>query len=144
MSAERVLIARVGSEHFAFAIGAVREALDGADVSALPLLPRGVIGQCAHRGDLIPVLDPSVLFGTTATSPQTILVFVAEPPFAIAVDDVTDMITVEARARRTLPAGADRTGMLDGLLSQDGVLAGVVDMATLRATAGSLLTPGMR
>ena len=68
----------------------------------------------------------------------------AGTPFALGVDDVTDMITVDAGATRALPAGVDRTGVLTGLLAIDHMLVGAVDIAAFRTAAGSLLTTGMR
>lgn len=145
MSSERMLVARAGAEYFAFPLGAVLEALDGAEVAPLPLVPKGVLGQCAHRGQLLPVLDPQVVFGSPMDGGvMTILVMVAAEPFALAVDDVTDMVTVGDAARRAVPIGADRGGMLSSLLAHEGLLAGVVDLDALRGFAASLLTPDTR
>ncbi len=153
-SAERVLVARVGSEYFAFPIGDVLEALDAPEVTPVPLTPDGVLGQVTHRGQLLPVLDPHVLLGAdlatrvgarAATPHGTVLVMVPDgTPFALAVDDVTDMVTVEPAARRALPEGTDRTGMLAGLFAIDRLLVASVDIAALRANAGVLLTTGTR
>jgi chemotaxis signal transduction protein len=149
MSGERMLIARAGAEYFAFPLGAVLEALDGAAVAPVPLVPRGVLGQCSHRGVLLPVLDPQAALGSALSrsldgGDLTILVMVADEPFAIAMDDVTDMITVDVGARRAVPAGADRGGMIGGLLAHQGLLAAVVDLDALRTTAASLLSPDTR
>lgn len=145
MTTDRMLVARVGAEHFALPLGAVLEALDGAEVTALPLVPRGVLGQCTHRGALLPVLDPQVVLGAAREAPVgTILVLVAEEPFALAVDDVTDMVAVEERARRVLPSGTDRGGMIDGLFAHEGALVATVAIDSLRALATSLLSPNLR
>lgn len=145
MTRERVLIARVGREYFGLPLGGVLEALDGVEVTQLPLTPNGVLGQCTHRGELLPVLDPLHALGAALDqAPTTLLVIVAEQPFALAVDDVTDMTTVHDDARRALPAGTDRAGLLTGLFAVDGLLVGAVDMDVLASTAGSLLTPGTR
>lgn len=145
MSAVRVLIARAGDEQFAFPLASVLEALDGADVSPLPLLPAGVLGQCAHRGALLPVLDPAAVLGSSlAGAVGTVLVMVADEPFAIAMDDVTDMATIEDAARRAAPAGADRGGMIAALAAHEGLLVGLVEPRALRAVAASVLSPGTR
>lgn len=145
MTTERMLVTRVGAEHFALPLGAVLEALDGAEVTVLPLVPRGVLGQCAHRGALLPVLDPHVVLGAAREAPVgTVLVLVADEPFALAVDDVTDMVAVEPRARRALPPGTDRGGMIDGLFAHEGALVATVAIDALRAFSASLLSPDQR
>jgi chemotaxis signal transduction protein len=151
---DRILIARAGAEHFGFQLASVLEALDAAEVSPLPLVPPGVLGQCAYRGALLPVLDPAPLLGAPlAAAPGgtagaersvdagTVLVMVADEPFAIAMDDVSDMVSIEPRARRSLPTGADRGGLLAGLLAHEGALVGLVSPDLLRAAAASVLSP---
>lgn len=151
---DRILIARAGAEHFGFQLASVLEALDAAQVSPLPLVPPGVLGQCAYRGALLPVLDPATLLGATlAAAPGgvadvpspgnagTVLVMVADEPFAIAMDDVSDMVSIDARARRALPADADRGGLLAGLLAHEGALVGLVSPDLLRVAAASVLSP---
>lgn len=145
MSATRVLIARSGAEHFAFPLASVLEALDGAEVVPLPLLPAGVLGQCSHRGALLPVLDPGTVLGAALEGAAgTVLVFVADEPFALAMDDVTDMVIIEGHARRAVPTGSDRGGMLEALFAHDRLLVGLVDADALRAVAASVLSPGTR
>lgn len=157
-TSERMLVARVGSEYFAFRLADVLEAVDAPVIAPVPLMPRGVLGQITHRGQLLPVLDPRAVLGVAregvgregvgregAACEGTVLVMVpAGTPFALGVDDVTDMITVDAGATRALPAGVDRTGVLTGLLAIDHMLVGAVDIAAFRTAAGSLLTTGMR
>ncbi len=141
----RALVARVSDEVFALPLSAVTEAVDAPEVTPVPLAPDGVLGQCVHRGALLPVLDPRVLLGTARSGgPGTLLVMPgaapAGAPYGIWVDDLSDMVSVEAIARRPLPHGADRTGMLTGLLVVDDLLAGVVNLDALNAAAHALLT----
>ena len=146
---QRVLVARAGAEYFAFPLAGVLEALDGAEVAPLPLLPNGVLGQCTHRGALLPVLDPGAVLGAAlegarAGAVGTVLVMADEEPFALAMDDVADMVVVEADARRPVPTGADRGGMIAALFKHDRLLVGLVDAHALRAVAASVLSPGTR
>lgn len=138
----RALIARVGEEHYAFPLTAVLEAVDAPQVTPLPLMPEGVAGQCEHRGQMVPVLDPrAVLEAARSDGPGTLLVMQEEElVFGLWVDDLSDMVVVDALARRALPNGADRTGALAGLLALDGLLAGVVNLDALHTTARRLLT----
>ena len=45
MMAERLLLARIGAETFAFPLAEVLEVTDAAEVTPLALLPVGVVGQ---------------------------------------------------------------------------------------------------
>jgi purine-binding chemotaxis protein CheW len=138
----RALIARVGEEHYAFPLTAVLEAVDAPQVTPLPLMPDGVAGQCEHRGRMVPVLDPrAVLDAARGDGPGTLLVMQeGELVFGLWVDDLSDMVVVDALARRALPNGADRMGALAGLLAVDGLLAGVVNLGALHTMARRLLT----
>jgi chemotaxis signal transduction protein len=138
----RALIARVGEEHYALPLTAVLEAVDAPQVTPLPLMPDGVAGQCEHRGQMVPVLDPrAVLDAVRGDGPGTLLVMQEEElVFGLWVDDLSDMVVVDALARRALPNGADRTGALAGLLALDGLLAGVVNLGALHTRARRLLT----
>lgn len=151
----RMLVARVGSEYFAFPLADVLEAVDAPVVTTVPLTPTGVLGQCTHRGQLLPVLDPHRLLGAPLDAGSgTVLIMATRLPsavchlpsavFALQVDDVTDMVTVGPRNRRALPEGTDRTGMLSGLLAIDRMLVAAVEMTAFRATAATLLTTGTR
>jgi purine-binding chemotaxis protein CheW len=137
----RALIARVGEEHYAFPLSAVLEALDAPEVVPLPLVPAGVAGQCEYRGRMVPVLDPrAVLDAARGDGPGTLLVLQdGALVFGLWVDDLADMVVVDALARRALPNGADRAGALVGLLAIDDLLAGVVNLGMLHATARRLL-----
>lgn len=137
----RALVARVADEVFAFPLAAITEAVDAPVVTPVPLAPDGIAGQCVHRGQLLPVLDPRVLLGTArAGGAGTLLVLPGAVPYALWVDDLSDLVAVERAGRRPLPPGADRTGMLTGLLVVDDVLAGVVNVDALHAAAQALLT----
>lgn len=139
----RALVARVGDEHFAFPIAAVREAVDAPRLLPVPLAPTGMLGQCDHRGGLLPVLSAKALLGasrTTEVEAGTLLVMAdVDVPYGLLVDDLSDMVAVDGMVRRALPPGADRTGMLKGLLVLDDWLAGVVDLDALHAAAARML-----
>ncbi len=137
----RALVARVDDEVFALPLASVTEAVDAPEVTPVPLAPDGVLGQCVHRGALLPVLDPRVLLGTPrGDGPGTLLVMPGVVPFGLWVDDLSDLVSVEGITRRALPHGADRTGMLTGLLVVGDLLAGVVNLDALHAAAHALLT----
>ncbi len=141
-----LLLVRLGGEYFALPIGDVLEVLDTPTITSLPLLPAGVIGQCAIRERLITVLDGAALLGVPrGTGGGTLLVLEAEGTrFGMLVDDVEDLVRVDPERWRSVPqTGAATTG-LAGVLDLDGRLAGVVEMAGIRAQVVAKLTAEMR
>lgn len=141
-----LLLVRLGSEYFALPIGDVLELLDSPTITTLPLLPAGVIGQCAIRERLLTVLDGAALLGVPRGDGRgTLLVLEAEGTrFGVLVDDVEDLVRVEPERWRSVPqTGAATTG-LAGVLDLGGRLAGVVEMAGIRAQVVSKLTVEMR
>ena len=141
-----LLLVRLGGEHFALPIGDVLEVLDTPTITSLPLLPAGVIGQCAIRERLLTVLDGAALLGVPRSGQGgTLLVLEAEGTrFGMLVDDVEDLVRVEAERWRSVPqTGAATTG-LAGVLDLEGRLAGVVEMAGIRAQVVAKLTAEIR
>ena len=143
MSAERVLLVRVGEERFAFPLAGIIEAVDAPVVTSVALPPPGVIGQCSHRGRLLPVLDLGALLGVPRSGGVgALLVLDADGErAALLVDDVLDALVTEASMRRPVPlTGANAAGLLDGVIALPSGLAASVDLGVLRATILSRLT----
>lgn len=142
----RALVARVSDEYFALPLTSVLEAVDAPEILPVPLAPKGLLGQCSYRGGMLPVLDPELLLGTARGGEDGMLLVMAgvEIPFGLWVDDLTDMVAVEGVARRALPPGSDRTGMLRGLIVVEDWLAGVVNLEALHSVASSLLASSER
>lgn len=142
-SATRVLLARLGRETFAFPIGDVLEAFESPEVLPLALAPTGMLGQCTHRGRLVPVLDAGALLGVPREHGIGVLLLMDTEAgrVALRVDDVVDMVTVEPSRRRALPAtGGVITAMLEDVIDLGGGIAGSVAMDVLRATMAARLT----
>ena len=134
---------RIGTERFAFPLAEIVEAVDAPALSTVPLSPKGVAGQCPHRGRLLPVLDAGVLLGVPRDGGAgALLVMDAEGErVGLLVDDVLDALVTQPAMRRAVPAtGANAAGLLDGVLALPSGLAGSVDLGTLRATILSRLT----
>lgn len=143
---ERVLVARLGDERIALPVLAIAEVIDAPTVTSLPLTPPGVLGQCAWRGQWLPVLDPAALVGVARRGGAgTVLVArgVART-FALWVDDVDDVRELVAGALRPVPAGTDRLGRLRGILQDGDDLIAVVDAEALAAAADATLQSEMR
>ncbi len=143
MSVERVLVVRVGSERFALPLGDVLEAVDAPEVTPVALAPRGVVGQCVHRGRLLPVVDLGRLVGVGRDpgSGAMLVLEVDRDRAGVMVDDVLDADVAHPSMRRPVPAtGADASGMLDALLDLPSGLAALVDTGALRAAVLARLT----
>lgn len=142
MSTERLLLARIGAETFAFPLASVLEAAEAPEVSPLALLPPGVAGQCVHRGRLLPVIDAGALLGVPRDDARGVLLLVDidGERAALWVDDVLDMAILEPHQRRPVPAGSGVAGaMLDGVADLGTGIAALVAMDDLRATVRARL-----
>jgi chemotaxis signal transduction protein len=143
MSADRVLLVRVGEERFALPLAGIIEAVDAPVITSVALPPAGVIGQCSHRGRLLPVLDLGALLGVPRSGGAGALLVVEADGerAALLVDDVLDALVTNASMRRPVPAtGANAAGLLDGVLALPEGIAASVDLGVLRATIVTRLT----
>ena len=136
MTVERLLLARIGRESFAFPLAEVLEATDAAEVTPLALLPQGVAGQSVYRDQLVPVIDGGTLLGVPRTAPTGVLLVIVVDGERVAlwVDDVIDMMTVDAARFRAVPAGSAAVGvMLRGVLDLGVGISALVSMDDVRA-----------
>ena len=145
MTAERLLLARVGPETFAFPLAEVIEVIEvteAREVTPLALAPAGVAGQSVYRDRLLPVIDGGTLLGVPRTSPAGVLLVIEVDGerVAIWVDDVLDMVTVEERRLRPVPAGSGRAGaMLRAVVDLGQGIAALVSMDDVRASVRARL-----
>ncbi|MBX3133257.1 MAG: chemotaxis protein CheW [Gemmatimonadaceae bacterium] len=136
----RVLVARVGAERVAFPVESVREVVDAPAVQPVPLAPDGIAGQVALRDAHLPVLDPAVLLGAARDARGAgVALVLCEPAVALWVDDAQDIWDASSAERRGVPSGADRVGVLQGLLQRGAEVAALVDPTALsRAVVATL------
>lgn len=136
MMTERLLLARIGAETFAFPLAEVLEVTDAAEVAPLALLPVGVAGQSVYRDRLLPVIDGGTLLGVPRCAPQGVLLVIVVDGERVALwaDDVIDMVTVDPQRFRAVPAGSGASGaMLRGVLDLGTGIAALVSMDDVRA-----------
>lgn len=137
---DRVLVARVGAERIAFPVTSVREVVDAPEVQPVPLAPAGVAGQMALRDAHLPVLDPGVVIGAARDACDGgVALVLREPAVALWVDDAQDIWEASDVARRSVPVGADRLGVLQGLLQRGADVAGLIDPTALSRVAVATL-----
>lgn len=142
MTDERLLLARVGTETFAFPLAEVVEVTEAREVSPLALAPAGVAGQSVYRDRLLPVIDGGTLLGVPRTSREGVLLVIEVDGerVAIWVDDVLDMVTVEERRLRPVPAGSGAAGaMLRAVVDLGQGIAALVSMDDMRASVRARL-----
>jgi len=129
MSAMHVSV-RAGGEHYALPVQSVLEVAEIGDVTAVPGAVCAVLGVRNLRGQVIPVIDLSVLLGAPGDhTPQRIVVAEHGGRRAgLAVDAVSDVGLVSE------PTEAVESPLLRGATFVDGALVGIVDLpATLDA-----------
>jgi purine-binding chemotaxis protein CheW len=109
---------QVGGVNYALNILSVREIIRPLPMQSLPHAAETVIGVVDHRGDVVPVVDLRVRFGTSARTdlPHTRWVIVnrGERLYGLVVDRVTEVFTLsEADARQVpdLGPGGERRGI---------------------------------
>lgn len=135
MMAERLLLARIGAETFAFPLAEVLEVTDATEVTPLALLPVGVVGQSVYRDRLLPVIDGGTLLGVPRRAPPGVLLVIVVDGERVALwaDDVIDMVTVDPQRFRAVPAGSGASGaMLRGVLDLGAGIAALVSMDDVR------------
>jgi len=127
------LLARVGGERFAFALGLVIEAMDAPVLHDPPRRPDGMLGTMRHRGRTLPVWDGARAFGVarTARDGTALVLDDAGRQLALLVDDAVDILEIAPDALRAAPAGSDAEGMLAGVVRDGDGLVGVVRVDVL-------------
>lgn len=146
--AARVLIVRVGTERVALPVLAVREVIDAPTVVPVPMAPASLLGQCALRGQHLPVLDLAELLRIPRTSVSAasagaeavpVALVLASGDCALAVDDALDVWAPGEAMPRALPAGGRSDDLVAGLLQRDADVALLVDADALGARAVATL-----
>ncbi len=132
---------RIGPERFALRLADVDEAVEAPVLHPLPDLPRHVLGVLAMRGRLVPVHAPTHVLGVGIGSLGVALVLHGDPPLALAVDDVEDVLMIQPRTLHDAPGVDDPDGVLVGVTRHDGRLVGVLDA---RALAVACLVPAVQ
>ena len=101
---QQLVVFSLGSEEYALPIGTVHEIIRYAEPRALASeLPwiRGVIGL---RGKIIPIFDLAVRMGVAGGEPgKIVIVATGTGQVGVIVDDVTEVLTVEASQLEDVP-----------------------------------------
>jgi purine-binding chemotaxis protein CheW len=110
MTGRKLLLFRSGGRVFAVDAGAVQEILPATPATRIPGSPEAVRGLANVRGTLVTVVDAALAIGVAPLSGATpgplVLVTQHARPVGLAVDEVCDLVTVDAAAlgdRTALP-----------------------------------------
>jgi purine-binding chemotaxis protein CheW len=109
VTALQLLLFRCGGQVLAVDSGAVREILAASQATRIPGAPSAVRGLVNVRGTLVPVVDMADAVGlgeSHGTAGTLVIVERNDKPVALAVDEVLDLVTVQASAlddRASLP-----------------------------------------
>lgn len=141
------VIARVGAEHFAFAVSDVEEAIDAPSLEWVPAAPAGLAGQLRHRERTLSAFDAGWAFGVhrDARTATALVLRAGDRRAVLVVDDVDDLAALDLASLRPAPAGTDADGVLAGVcvgIRNDGQLINLVRVGALldRAAATGATT----
>jgi chemotaxis signal transduction protein len=130
-----LLLFRVAGERFAIELAAVEEAIDLPPVHHVPEMPPSMLGVITVRGTLTPAYSPQVALGLALTDGASALIFKrGRHRFALVIDDVEDVLTLDLATLRDVPGIAEAESVLLGVVRQRDALLALVDAETLLAT----------
>ena len=138
----QLLVFRVAGELFAVELITAEEAIDMPTLHRLPEMPSAMLGVFTLRGALVSVFEPRDTLGIPCDNAATAVVFSGgERRFAIATDDVDDVVTIDLRNVREAPSAQTKDGALLGIVHRDSDLIALLDAEALvaahrSATAG--------
>jgi purine-binding chemotaxis protein CheW len=130
-----LLLFRVASERFAIELAAVEEAIDLPLVHHVPEMPPAMLGVITVRGILTPAYSPQPALGLALTDGASALIFKrGRHRFALVIDDVEDVMTLDLATLRDAPGIEDSESVLLGVVRQHDALLALVDAEMLLAT----------
>jgi purine-binding chemotaxis protein CheW len=129
----------IGDEQYGVDIMAVREIKEWSSVTRLPEQPDYVRGVLNLRGAIIPIIDLRCGFGQghTDATPMHIIIIVQieDRQVGLLADRVLDIVAFEADKVQKVPTVANdqRSGALSGLVTVEGAMIALIDLANLLA-----------
>lgn len=102
---DRAVLFRIGAQLAAIPIGHVVEIMRTLPIDALADLPRGVLGVSRIRGEVVPVVDGSIVLNGAPGERRAklILLRAGDRRVALAVDEVEGVHVLSREQRRALP-----------------------------------------
>ena len=133
---QRYLTFRSEERLYALPAGQVAEVIRIASLARVPQAPKSLLGLANLRGVVMPVASVRALLGrdeTASTSTSRLIVLDGAAPVAVAVDEVTALVTVaESEIRREDADLATLAGEeLRGVFQSSGKIAKILDIHAL-------------
>ncbi len=122
----RLLVFRVGEEHYGLPLENVREVERVTRVTPVPGAPRFVRGLVNLRGEILPLVDMRLLLGAGAEelppSPRLVVAQAdgKEPPLALMVEELNGLAPVGEEVEETAPEETRRCAGVRGALQHRG------------------------
>jgi len=130
--AARLLVFRVGSEHFAVPLSDVDEVIDAQPIQRVPDAAATVLGVTSVRGVLLTVYDPRPVLHVHGSVDAAMLLFGDDGKrAALAIDDVFDPVIVAEEDLLPPPSGVDSDGIVIGVVRRASTLIAVLDTEAL-------------
>ena len=129
----------IGNDQYGIDIMSVREIKEWEDVRQLPRQPEYMRGVRDLRGVVVPIIDLRCRFGQglTECTPTHVIVIVQmeDRQIGLLADQVLDIVSFEQSEVQPVPSvGRNaRTRFLSGLVTVDGAMIALIDLARLLA-----------
>jgi len=137
-----LLMFRVGNERFAVELLCVEEAIDLGEPHHVPEMPPAMLGVITVRDTLTPVFTPDDALGVAAVSKGAALIFrSARGRFALAIDDVDDVTTLDLAQLRDAPGSDGSDSLVLGVARNGGGIVALVDADALIAACQATPIP---
>jgi purine-binding chemotaxis protein CheW len=137
-----LLMFRVGNERFAVELLCVEEAIDLGEPHHVPEMPPAMLGVITVRDTLTPVFTPDDALGVAAVSKGAALIFrSARGRFALAIDDVDDVTTLDLAQLRDAPGSDMGDSLVLGVARNGGGIVALVDADALIAACQATPIP---
>ena len=137
----RLLVFRVGVERFGVPLDSVDEVVDAPAVQRLPDSGPGLLGVTMLRDALVRVYDARPILDVGGSANGALLLFRRNGRrVGLAVDDVSDALTIEEAELRPAPGLGATDEVVLGVVRRGGDLTTVLDVDTLLAIAAAAAT----
>jgi purine-binding chemotaxis protein CheW len=130
----QLVVFTLGSDDYGVPIAMVQEIIRHTPPRPIPGSPAHVLGVINLRGRIIPVVDLRARFGVVADPPEDakiVLIEMGDLTVGVVVDEVREVLTVEADRCEPPPEGAGQADYIDAVAKLDGRLLVILDMARL-------------
>jgi purine-binding chemotaxis protein CheW len=132
----QLVVFALGREEYALPIETVHEVIRWSEPRSIGAAEPWLLGVVSVRGAIVPVCDLAVRLGhgtARAAEPRIVLVEVKAGRVGLVVDEVAEVLTVDAERIAAVPAAGDDA--LAGIAELDGRLIIVLDAERLLAGA---------